>query len=92
MAGKGKELRAKVKELTESLEKEESANKLNTAEFQVRSWISKEPCQSGRVPGGDVMQASYTLSCTSCLACLVCVQHKTGRSNAQSAAWDVLRS
>ncbi len=40
MAGKGKELRAKVKELTEALEKEQSANKLNTVEFQVRSSVS----------------------------------------------------
>ena len=40
MAGKGKELRAKVKELTEALEKEQSANKLNTIEFQVCSPVS----------------------------------------------------
>ena len=53
MAGKNKELRAKVKELTEALEKEQSANKLNTVEFQVRFLVSlKHSANWDRVPHG----------------------------------------
>ena len=79
MAGKGKELRAKVKELTEALEKEQSANKLNTAEFQVQSCILEAPCRSGMTPTWVPMQASSMLSCISCLAGLIYEQQKPGR-------------
>ncbi len=37
MTGKGKELRARIKELTESLEKEQSATSLATKELQASS-------------------------------------------------------
>ena len=38
MTSKGKELRARIKELTEALEKEQSATSLATKELQVRTF------------------------------------------------------
>jgi len=38
MTSKGKELRARIKELTEALEKEQSATSLATKELQVRTY------------------------------------------------------
>ena len=42
MTSKGKELRARIKELTEALEKEQSATSLATKELQVRTF--PPPC------------------------------------------------
>ena len=91
MAGKGKELRAKVKELTEALEKEQSANKLSTAEFQVRALESLKHLPIG---------INFRMGCHASLLHAqlhqllgrpFCERQKARGSNPKSAAWDLLQ-